>query len=105
MCALSWGHGGEEQPGPCPPGLTVQWGRQPSPDSGHPDWAGLGYRGLTQPGGEGGLPGGGGINTGTWRVEMVWLSFRTLAQVLPLLSSRPPFITHGKCNKHLLCAW
>lgn len=60
---------------------------------------------MTQPRGEGGLPGGGDINPETWRVEMGWVSFRALAQVLPSLSSRPPFITHGKCNKHLLCAW
>lgn len=86
--------------GPVLLGLTVQWGRQPSPD-----WAGLGYRGLTQPGGEGGLPGGGDTNPETWRVEMAWVSFRARAQVRPLLSSRSPFITHGECNEHLLCAW
>lgn len=61
---------------------------------GDPKWGRLGQECLNQHGGQGGLPGGGNINTETWGVGTVSVSFRALGQVLSLFSSIFPFITH-----------
>lgn len=67
-----------DSPGPCPPRPTVQWGRQACPETrtiqSMQDWGGggLGVVGaqkghLTQPGEQGGHPGGGGSVANTKR--------------------------------------
>lgn len=54
-----------------PPGLTVQVGKtDQSLENEDPEWSGLGWETpegcLTQPGGQGGLPGGRAVPPETW---------------------------------------